>query len=893
MKTNSHSETSTFKGLVLLALLVFAGTFGLMAQNFERDYQDGRLYFKFKDNVNLNISVRSDNSVAFEDIPFIADLQSVYRLKSLERPFDLNQDSKLLRTFMLEIEDIAMINQVLQELQIESELEYVEKVPMDYIHYVPNDTLYNMYNGPSNWNWHMDVIQAEQAWEITKGSSEIKVAIVDNAVWVDHPDLADKIVLQRDTYYNTNNANPPTSGDPFDWSHGTHCAGLAAAITDNNTGISAIGFNVSIIAVKAANNSNANGIYGYPGIQWAANNGADVINMSWGGPGYSATNQNLINTISNMGVVLLASAGNDNVSTPHYPSGYNNIISIASTDSDDRKSDFSNYGTAVDLCAPGGISTTGPSGLLSTTYNSNTYGYYDLMAGTSMATPVAVGLVGLILSINPALTPAQVETILKTTADDIEALNPDYTGQLGSGRINAYQAVLNTPFQPTANFSTPVTTILPGGGVDFSDLSTGVPSTWQWTFQGGTPSSSAAANPTNIKFNSPGVYDVTLTVTNQFGTHTLTLEDYITATNTPAPYIGFSANNLTPCIQDVVEMSDLSLYSPTAWSWTVSPDHFEFVNGTSSTSQNPQIQFLLPGLYSVEFTATNANGSSSVNETDFIDVYGAVPSYTIDMEDGTSGYFMVWDTIKSQSKIDARSAFESNFGIHFHGDPVPTGWSGSPTSGTATQAWETNLGFHGKVHICGVDGTDLDNIALSFDLRQTYSLGPRFSWFRVLVNGEQIADESGNTDFNPLTAAADPWTRLTYDLSAYAGTIFDVTLQSATRFSDKTQGEGDNVFIDNISITNTTNTKPSVQKSSGFRIYPNPSDGRFTIASDILEGTYNIKVLSLLGNSVYSASGDSNGRLMRAIDLSHLPAGVYLINISNENQNFNQRIIIR
>ena len=176
-----------------------------------------------------------------------------------------------LRTFMLEIEDIALINQVLQDLQIEPELEYVEKVPMDYIHYVPNDTLYNMYNGPSNWNWHMDVIQAEQAWNITKGSSNIKVAIVDNAVWVDHPDLADKIVLQRDTYYNNNNANPPGTGDPFEWSHGTHCAGLAAAITDNGTGISAIGFNVSIIAVKAANNTNPNGIYGYPGIQWAAN----------------------------------------------------------------------------------------------------------------------------------------------------------------------------------------------------------------------------------------------------------------------------------------------------------------------------------------------------------------------------------------------------------------------------------------------------------------------------------------------------------------------------------------------------------------------------------------------------------------------------------------------
>ncbi len=893
MKTKLHSETLTLKGLLLIAIFVISGAMNLMGQTFDKNYQDGRLYFKFKDNVNVDIAVRSDNSVDFTQIPFVAALQNSYRLKSMERPFDLNQDNKLLRTFMLEIEDFDKINEVLSKLQLENELEYVEKVPMDYIHFVPNDTLYNLYTGPNNWNWHLDRIQAEQAWDVTKGSSSIKVAVVDNAVWVDHPDLANKIVLQRDTYYNTNNANPPAQGDPFDWSHGTHCAGLVAASSDNNIGVASIGYDVSIIAVKAANNANANGIYGYPGIQWAANNGANVISMSWGGPGYSATNQNLINTISNMGIVLLASAGNDNVSTPHYPSGYNNVISIASTNSDDQKTDFSNYGTAVDLCAPGGYSSPGPTGLLSTTYSQGTYGYYDLMYGTSMATPVAAGLAGLIKSLNPALSNAQVENIMKTTADDISAVNPDYIGQLGAGRINAYQAVLNTPFQPTASFSTPVTTIIPGEGINFTDHSVGVPSTWQWTFQGGTPATSNVQNPTNVKFNTPGVYDVTLTVTNSFGSNTLVLEDYINATNTPSPYLDFGVSNARPCIRETVALSDSSLYGPTGWEWVITPDNFEFVNGTSAASQNPEISFLVPGLYSVAFTASNANGSSSMTAENLINVAGALPTYEVDMEDGTAGYFMVWDTIKSQSKIAPRAANASNFGIHFHGDPVPTGWSGSPTSGTATQAWESNLAFHGMAHICGVDGSGMDNIALSLDLRQTYSLGPRFSWFRVLVNGEQVADEDGNTDFNPATAAADPWKRLTFDLSAYAGTIFDITLQSATRFADKNQGEGDNVFIDNISITNTTNNKPLPAVSQGLRVYPNPSDGLFTIALDKVEGAFSVKVVSLLGNTVYSFNGDSNGRLLKSMDLNNLPSGVYLLNLTTGTKQFNQRIVIR
>ncbi len=894
MKTKFLTQPTSFKGFTLLAIFMLAGVFQVFSQTFDRDYQDGRLYFKYKDDVNVNFSVRANNEVAIQEVPFVAALQQDYRINRLERPFDLNNDSKLLRTLMIEIQDMEKIDEVLARLKQQPELEYVEKVPMNYITYVPNDSIYNMFNGPNNWGWHLDVIQADKAWDISKGSADIKVAIVDNAVWADHPDLASKIVLQRDTYYNTNSSNPPTTGDPSEWSHGTHCAGLAAAITDNEIGIASVGYNVSIIAIKAANNTNPDGIYGYTGIQYAANNGADVINMSWGGGSYSATEQNIINTIHNMGIVLIAAAGNDDVSTPHYPSAYNHVISVAATDENDKKSWFSNYGTSVDISSPGGSGVPGPSGLMSTTYNLGNYGYYDLMSGTSMASPVAAGLAGLILSINPALSPDQVEAIMKENADNIDEINPDHVGLLGTGRINAFRSAANTPYEPTANFSTPITTILPGTDIDFADLSSGVPSTWTWTFEGGSPVTSSEPNPTGIAYNTPGIYDVTLAVSNLFGNSTIVLEDYITVTATPKPYTNFSVSDSTPCIQNPIALNDLSLYEPTSWQWNITPAYFEFVNGTSSSSQNPEVMFSVPGLYSIEFTATNANGSTSMNVADLIDVYGAFPSYTVDMEDTTSGYFELQDTIKSQIAVDKRAAYNSNYGLHFHGYPVPTGWSGSPTSGTAVQAWETNVAFHAKANICTVDGIGLDNIALMFDLRQTYSLGPRFCWFRVLVNGEQIADIDGVMDFNPETANEDEWKRLTFDLSAYAGTFFDITLQSAARFSDRIQGEGDNVFVDNISITNTTRTKPAVQTSvADFRVYPNPSEGVFTIASDKIEGNYNLKVLSLLGNEVFSFDGNANGKLYKAVNLGQLPSGIYLLSVFGNNQQFNQRIVIR
>lgn len=897
MKTTRFLFENFLKSLLVFSSVFFLTVLQLSGQNVYHDYHDGRIYLKYRDNIRPAFMVRADNSVDMNSIPFIAALKGEFRLTALSRPFDLNNDSKLTRTLMLEFDDAEKIDLIIDRLKNSPELEYVERVPYDRIYLTPNDSLYTLYSGPQNWNWHLDRIQADKAWDISQGSSEIKVAIVDNAVWVDHPDLAGKIVAQRDTYYNTNNANPPGTGDPYSWSHGTHCAGLAAAASNNGIGVASVGYNVSIIAVKAANNTNPDGIYGYAGIQWAANNGADVINMSWGGVGYSQTNQNTINAIYNMGIVLVAAAGNENITTAHYPSSYANVISIASTDYDDVKSDFSNYSTTVDLCSPGGSCSPGPAGLLSTTYSSATFGNYDLMEGTSMASPVAAGLAGLILSINPQLTPLQVENILKSTADDVYTINPTYTGMLGAGRINAYQAALHTPFEPTAALTTSVTTILPGGsGITFRDMSTGVPSSWAWTFEAANPATSSDQNPFGIRYTTPGTYDVSLTVTNAFGTSTLSLPDYITVTNTPLPYIFISASDSMPCISSPVVLSDASLYGPTAWEWAITPSSFELVDGSSLNDQNPQVKFMVPGLYTVNLTAWNANGSSAMAMNNFIHAGGAVPFYTLDMEDGTPGYFSLWDTIKSQSSVDIYAANQSNYGIHFHGDPIPTGWKGSPTAATPDQAWIENRQFHGEAHICGVDATGMEGVGLDLDLRQTYSLGPRYSWFRVLVNGVQVSSDEGIADFNPVTAGDDPWQRLTFDLSPWAGSVFDITLQACNRFSNKLQGEGDNVFIDNISISNTTSVPVILSKEQELKVFPNPSGGVFNVSVSNIKGTIGLKIISLLGNVVYSdsyANIQSGGTFTHPVDLSDLSSGIYLLSVTSEGKQLNQRIIVR
>lgn len=874
----SHKmKTFYIQKSVYLILLSFFSiiSFSSFGQTFNSEFQDGKIYLKIKDTEPISFMVNPDNSVDINSIPFIRNLSNNFKIKSLSRPYFLDNDHKLLRTLMLEIADYDKIDQVISLLKQEPTLEYVEKVPLDRLYYVPNDSLYRLYNGPQNWNWHLELIHADQAWDITKGDPNINVAVVDNAVWVDHPDLEGKIVAQRDVVYNTNNANPPSTGDPAEWSHGTHVAGLVGAVSDNEIGVASIGFNVSIIAVKAANNSSPNTISGgFTGIQWAANNGADVINMSWGNNQFSQTNQNIINTVHNMGIVLIAAAGNDNVSTLHYPSAYNNVISVASIDWNDVKSDFSNYGTTVDLSSPGGVASPGPSGLLSTTVSSGTFGYYDSYIGTSMASPVVSGLAGLVLSVNPQLTPDQVEQILKSTSDDISAQNPDYIGMLGVGRINAYQAVLNTPFQPTAQFYTPVEVITPGTSINFINQSTGVPSSWQWTFEGGNPSSSTVPDPQNITYQTAGTYDVTLTVTNEFGSSSVTYFDYVQVVTNPSPYVFMHVSDSLPCIAESVSLIDSSLYGPTNWEWNIEPATFEFVNGTTSTTQNPEVQFLHQGRYNITLTVSNINGMTSRIFENAINVTGVVAPYVQDMENGTSEYFTLWDTLKSQSTIDLRAANNSMWGIHFHGDPVPVGWKGSPTDATPDQAWNVNLNFHGKAYLCGVDARGLTNLKLALDLRQTYSLGPRYSWFRVLVNGEQVPDFEGTIDFNPLTAAADPWKRVQFDLSQYAGQVFDITLESCTRFSDKVQGEGDNVFIDNIEIVNSVGTNNIENLNSQLLIYPNPSSGQINIYfGDI--NNYAVDILNNEGQLVYHGLVANNNQMV--INKESLPVGIYIV----------------
>ena len=397
-------------------LLFIFGGFDGVGQTINPDYIDGEFYIKLK-KIDTKSFSKTSSAVNFQkELPFLSNLISNISVASAERSFYFSNSELLQSVYRVKIDNpkggLAFMNSVEQD----DNVEYIERVPLMKTSVIPND--------PSRTSQYaLSKIKAYDAWNVSTGNYYITVAVVDDAVQTNHPDLAGNMVAGYDVADNDNNPNPPNTN----FSHGTHVAGIVGAITNNGIGIASLGFNsIRIMPVKAS----YTGAYidkAYEGVVWAAEHGANVINMSWGGGGYGQTNQNIITYAHNLGSILVAAAGNNNSSSLHYPSAYNYVICVASTDENDYKSSFSNYdnGTGwVDIAAPG-----------SNIYSTVPYSSYATYDGTSMASPLVASLCGFILSKNPYLTTDEVEYILKNTSDNVGH------SVLGAGRINALNAI--------------------------------------------------------------------------------------------------------------------------------------------------------------------------------------------------------------------------------------------------------------------------------------------------------------------------------------------------------------------------------------------------------------------------------------------------------------------
>ncbi|MCH7939872.1 MAG: S8 family serine peptidase, partial [Candidatus Marinimicrobia bacterium] len=390
----------------------------------------------------------------------------------------------LTRIYTLRVPTETDADALVERLNLDPQVEYAERVYPSFVDVAPNDPLYTQ-------QIHFARIMAESAWSIQPGDSSIILAIIDTGVDWDHVDLREHIwqnlgedadldghtiewngsdwvldqgdingiddslftgtpngyiddligwdfvdVAAADVYPGEDYG--PPDRDPTDRDgHGTHVSGIAAAVTNNDTGVAGTSWNTTIMPVRVGF-KDADGFgtiwWAYEGIAYAADNGADIISLSWGNNSASLTAQIIIDYAWGMGSIIIAAAGNDGSDSRYYPAAYDHVLAVGSTSElNDQVSNFSNYGTWVDIFAPG-------EDILSTYWNDT----YRFISGTSMSSPMVAGGVALLKAQFPERSNHDILMGLLAGADNIDAQNANLVGLLGYGRMNLHGALTNS-----------------------------------------------------------------------------------------------------------------------------------------------------------------------------------------------------------------------------------------------------------------------------------------------------------------------------------------------------------------------------------------------------------------------------------------------------------------
>lgn len=422
-------------------------------------YQKGKVILKFKNYLNVSTSGRQFG------ISKLDNIMSDYNVGSSEQRYKLPEDKKRSWKNVKDIENVYTLKYdsnidpyELAEKLMEENSDVLEFADVDMVYemdYIPNDPSINS-------QFHIAKISAFGAWDFTRGDTNTVIGIVDSGSDLDHPDLAANIKINYADP--VNGIDDDGNGYVDDWrgwdfigngsgtdndpnvvgancDHGSHVSGCASQVSDNGVHGAGIGFKCKLLISKHGDDDDFSGAGGTSliynsdnGILYCTLMGADVINCSYGSSTFSGTTNNIIQNAWGNGIIVCASAGNQNTNGPRYPASYDNAVSVAATTSTDARASFSNYHTTVDVAAPG-------DGILSTLFN-NGYASYS---GTSMSSPITAGTVALIRSKNPGWGAQQVVDRLKTTVDSIYAINPGFIGLLGTGRINALKALTDMP----------------------------------------------------------------------------------------------------------------------------------------------------------------------------------------------------------------------------------------------------------------------------------------------------------------------------------------------------------------------------------------------------------------------------------------------------------------
>lgn len=471
----------TANRIVLTVIIVISCAFGDVNRNRTvlpgiKDrpvWEENLVCFKLAENIP---TLTYGKSTAASGIRSLDKLLVEYEAKTIRPRFKVNSLKRsaglpdLTSIYLAEVEEGVDLVGFIAELEKNPNVVYAERVACNYFDEIPSDSLYSLLT-------HLPQIYAEQAWDIhhgEDGAEEVVIGIVDSGIDWKHPDLISNIYnnLGEDAdgdgatlmqfggmwYFDLGdingidddnngyiddfigwnmyaNENGDQSNDPMESVpsyHGTHVSGLAAGVTNNVEGIAAISWNVKIMVTSHAYSGGISVYNPYDGIIYLAENGADIINTSWGGLEYTQAAKEVIDYALGLGCIIVGSAGNTGGSYDHYPSDFPGVVCVAAVGPDDYITYYTNVGLGVDISVPGGDQNPG----LLSTYPGGDYLY---SSGTSMASPVAAGALALLKSYHPDWTNDELIHQFLATTDDIYNINYGFLHQLGHGRLNAYR----------------------------------------------------------------------------------------------------------------------------------------------------------------------------------------------------------------------------------------------------------------------------------------------------------------------------------------------------------------------------------------------------------------------------------------------------------------------
>jgi serine protease len=396
----------------------------------------------------------------------------------------------------------ALTIDTIKKLRVDPSIEYAEPNFIRRASAVPNDQFYG-------YQWHYQLMNLPQAWDVTTGSNSVIVAVIDTGVLTNHPDLNARLLSGYDFISDSAMAldgdgidadatdvgdDPQGASSSF---HGTHVAGTIGAVTDNSTGVAGVTWQGWVMPLRVLGRGGGTDADIAQAIRYAAglsnNSGtvpaqrAHVINLSLGGYGSNQTVLNAVSAARAQGVIVVAAAGNDNRSAPSYPASYDGVISVSAVGITAQKAAYSNYGAFIDVAAPGGDTSDFngdgfPDWVLSAKGDDAGNALYRFDAGTSMASPHVAGVIALMLAVNPNLTPTDIDQLIAGThPDTTRRITHDLgiTGRddwYGHGLLDAAQAVIAAGEVPGGAGTQPAGSILAVSTptLDFANFLTGL-----------------------------------------------------------------------------------------------------------------------------------------------------------------------------------------------------------------------------------------------------------------------------------------------------------------------------------------------------------------------------------------------------------------------------------